>query len=454
MTLLHRLASMVRWIVNRDQSRGRPGRRTAGVRRHGRRRPGPRRRDARRGPPPGRAPAGRGGAGEGARANRSPWRLARRGRPGRPLWTAAGPTRSGVLGDRDRDARARHRRDYGDVQRLRRGADPPAALRRCGPSRDDLGRDGQDRRHVETQPHTRGMDRVAPSQYRVHGSRVQSARRRDALGRRRTRAGSRAEGHLDLLERARCAADAWPCLHRGRGQQERARRRDQPRTVAAALRRRIRHHRTQDLAQRRALRSDRRHAARTSTSCPRARSTSGCRRRSLRGCAGTSPGTTPRSSRGSSPASRWSTPAVHGGIESAGDGEGFPRPAFGDRHASAGRDRGQNTNRADPAAERVGGAAADRLRQSDESPAVARRGARPRSRGARRAWRGPRQAGRSVPDRKPGARRVRHACRTRARPSRHAISRTARARGHGRCAPHARLARAGVFRRPWPSPRR
>ena len=33
--------------------------------------------------------------------------------------------------------------------------------------------------------------------------------------------------------------------------------------------------------------------------------------------------------------------AVHGGVESAGDGEGFPRPAFGDRHASAGRDRGQ-----------------------------------------------------------------------------------------------------------------
>ena len=89
----------------------------------------------------------------------------------------------------------------------------------------------------------------------------QSAGRRDALRRRRTRTGSGAEGDLDLLERAWRAADARTCLHRRRGQQGRARRRDQPRTVAAPLRRRIRHHRTQDLAQRRALRSDRRHAA-------------------------------------------------------------------------------------------------------------------------------------------------------------------------------------------------
>ena len=135
-----------------------------------------------------------------------------------------------------------------------------------------------------------------------------SARRRDALGRRRTRTGSRAEGHMDLLERAWCAADARACLHRGRGQQERARRRDQPRTVAAPLRRRIRHHRTQDLAQRRALRSDRRHAARLLLHAL-------ARDRHLDAgvvpavdADGTSPGTTPRSSRGSSPASRWSTP--------------------------------------------------------------------------------------------------------------------------------------------------
>ena len=40
-----------------------------------------------------------------------------------------------------------------------------------------------------------------------------------------------------------------------------------------------------------------------------------------------------------------------------------------------------------------------------------------------------------------------HACRTRARPSRDAISGEARARGDGRGAAHARLARAGIFRR-------
>ena len=43
--------------------------------------------------------------------------------------------------------------------------------------------------------------------------------------------------------------------------QERARRRHQPRAVAAPLRRRVRRHRTSDFPQRRALRSDRRHAA-------------------------------------------------------------------------------------------------------------------------------------------------------------------------------------------------
>ena len=73
----------------------------------------------------------------------------------------------------------------------------------------------------------------------------QSAGRRDALRRRRTRTGPRAEGHVDVLERAWRAADARACLHRGRGQQERARRRDQPRTVAAPIRRRIRHRRPQ-----------------------------------------------------------------------------------------------------------------------------------------------------------------------------------------------------------------
>ena len=128
----------------------------------------------------------------------------------------------------------------------------------------------------------------------------------DALGRRRTRAGAGAESHLDLLERAWRAADARACLHRGRRQQERARRRDQPRPVAAPLRRRRRHRRTDDFAQRRALRSDRRHAARLLLHAVA---------RDRRLDAGVVPaldapelhaGTTPRSSRGSSPASRWS----------------------------------------------------------------------------------------------------------------------------------------------------
>ena len=164
---------------------------------------------------------------------------------------------------------------------------------------DDMSRD---RRHVEAQFHTRRMDRVAAPQYRLHRSRDQPAGRRDAVRRRRTRTGSRAEGDLELLERARRAADARPRLHRGRGRQGRARRRDQPRTVAAPLRRRIRHRRPQDLAQRRALRGDRRDAARLLLHAL-------ARHRHLDAgfvpavdAHGTSPGTTRRSSRGSSPA--------------------------------------------------------------------------------------------------------------------------------------------------------
>src|SRR5438105_3811308 len=53
---------------------------------------------------------------------------------------------------------------------------------------------------------------------------------------------------------------------------------------------------------------------------------------------------------------------IHGRIELAGDGEGFPGSPFGDRHASAERDCGQNTNRVDLAAVRVGGATVDRMR--------------------------------------------------------------------------------------------
>ena len=225
MTLLHRLASIVRWMVTAEQGRARAERRTADVRRHGRRRPGPRRRDAGRGPPAGGAPTRRRRTGEGARSDRPPWRVARRGRAGCPLRPAPGPAQSGVLGDRDRDARARHRRDHGDVQRLRRGADPPAALRRCGPSRDDLGRD-----MGETDVTSR--HNPTPAEW-IEWRRLntvftdlasQPAGRRDALGRRRARTGSRAEGHLEVLERAWRAAGARAGLHRGRGQQGRARR--------------------------------------------------------------------------------------------------------------------------------------------------------------------------------------------------------------------------------------
>ena len=71
---------------------------------------------------------------------------------------------------------------------------------------------------------------------------------------------------------------------------------------------------------------------------------------------------------------------------------------------------------------RVGGAAADRVRQSGESADVARRGARQGSSGAHGAWRGTRKTDRAIPHRKPGARRTRRGRRTRARASRDAIS--------------------------------
>ena len=143
---------------------------------------------------------------------------------------------------------------------------------------------------------------------------------------------------------------------------------------------------------------------------------------------------------------------IDGGIEPAGDGEGFQRPPFGDRDAVAGRDGGQDANGAGRIAVRVGGAAADRVRQSGESADVARRGARPGSGGARGARRGTRKTGRAIPHRKPGARRTRRRRRTRARRARDAISGNACAGDHGHSAAHARLARAGVLRRRQPLP--
>ena len=97
-------------------------------------------------------------------------------------------------------------------------------------------------------------------QYRIHRSRCNTARAGHALRRRRTRTGSGAQGDLESVE----CLGVQPMLGRVFTEDEDtrgARGRDQPWAVAAPLRRLARHHRTQDLAERRALRSDRRHAA-------------------------------------------------------------------------------------------------------------------------------------------------------------------------------------------------
>src|SRR5438132_8833827 len=106
---------------------------------------------------------------------------------------------------------------------------------------------------------------------------------------------------------------------------------------------------------------------------------------------------------------------VYGGIEAAGDRERFSRAPVGVRQPSAGRDRGQDTNRADLAAVGVGGATVDRMREPGEPFAFAWRGARPRNCGAGGAWSRSRKTGRAIPHREPGARRTRHNSRAGAR---------------------------------------
>src|SRR5258706_3688769 len=106
---------------------------------------------------------------------------------------------------------------------------------------------------------------------------------------------------------------------------------------------------------------------------------------------------------------------IDGGTESSSDGEGFQRPPFGERGAVAGRYGRQDTNGARCIAVRVGGASANRVRQSSESADVARRGARPGGGRARGARGGARKTGRTIPHRKPGARRTRLHRLTRAR---------------------------------------
>src|SRR5262249_18662875 len=97
----------------------------------------------------------------------SPRRLARRCRAGRALWAAPGPTECRVLGDGDRDARTGHRRDHGDVQRLRYSTHSPPALRRGPPSRHDLGLYGGDPPPLGTPPHPPGMGPRGPAPNRL-----------------------------------------------------------------------------------------------------------------------------------------------------------------------------------------------------------------------------------------------------------------------------------------------
>ena len=124
----------------------------------------------------------------------------------------------------------------------------------------------------------------------------------------------------------------------------------------------------------------------------------------------------------------------------------FRGPAFGDRHAPPGRDRGQDAT----ALILLLSASAALLLIAcvNLTNLLLSRGA---ARGREVAVRAALGAGRGrlvaqFLTESLVLAALRHACRTRARAARHAISRTARARGDGRGAPDARLAGAGVFR--------
>ena len=322
-----------------------PERRTADVRRHGRRRRGPRRRDAGRGPPPGRAPGRRCGTGEGTACG--PAAMARGstslGQDMR-LWLCV---RSDAIRRSPRSRSPRSRSASAASPRCSAPFDavlirplPYADADRLVMIWDWMGKQGRRRRGTTPTP-ANGSSGAVSTPSSTDLARTQPG---DA-----TLSG---DGEPEQVPARKVTWNFWsvlgvqpharPHLHRGRGQQGRAGRGDQPRPVAAPLRRRGRHRRTQDLAQRRALRSRSASCRATSTSCRRARSTSGCRRRSRRRCGRTSAGTTPTSSRGSSLASRWSMPGESmDALEPADHGEGFPRPAFGGRPAAAGRDRRQ-----------------------------------------------------------------------------------------------------------------
>ena len=195
---------------------------------------------------------------------------------------------------------------------------------------------------ARAQPHTRGMDRVAPSQYRIHGPRVQSACRRDTLRRRRARTGSGTQG------RRGTSGACWACsrllgrvftedednkgvrvvvISHGLWQRRfggasdvigrKISLNDEPYEVIGVMPRDFYFMPSRDIdiwmpasfppwMRRNFTWHDAQIVARLK------------------------PGVTLEHAT-----------AIHGGVEPAGDGEGLPRPAFGDRHASARRDRGQ-----------------------------------------------------------------------------------------------------------------
>ena len=85
MTLLHRLASVLGWLVHRKQGRAETGRRASRIPRNLRGRESARRAPARTRAPPGDSRARRHRAGQGTRPHVSPRRVARRGRTRRAV---------------------------------------------------------------------------------------------------------------------------------------------------------------------------------------------------------------------------------------------------------------------------------------------------------------------------------------------------------------------------------
>ena len=207
------------------------------------------------------------GLGGGRRARHQQRRRSRaRFLPGHPLHAAAAGPRAGIYGDRRRHARARHRRQYGDLRRRQRRAAQAAAVRRrrAADARAHAGAGARAPRRLQrvrlVVPEVPDVHRVATGVRRdrvLRGPRPRSLRRRRAAARaRRSR-----HGTVSVRPRRR-AVDGTP-VHLGRGAQGRhaARRDDQPRLVDAALRRRSGRGRPDDSHQCDAVHRDRRAAA-------------------------------------------------------------------------------------------------------------------------------------------------------------------------------------------------